>query len=233
MPVTDQTQREARPMNRIAWADPAGRRTLRRRHDRRSAQPVAAGVQEGDGALGPAHVDGARGHHVLVVVHPALVRRRRRPRSGNVVLVGRRGDGDDRLGVVGPGHVVLGAARSDRAVRPGRRRLSPRGRAGRQPDGRRRKASGVAWFTIGGNLGFAIGPLLVALFVPLLDERTTLVFLVPGAVACTLLLANHGRVALPIIASHTTLETLRDAPTCGAWCSWSARSACARGSSSG
>jgi FSR family fosmidomycin resistance protein-like MFS transporter len=70
-----------------------------------------------------------------------------------------------------------------------------------------RKASGVAWFTIGGNLGFAIGPLLVALFVPLLDERTTLVFLVPGAVACALLLANHGRVALPIIASHTTLET--------------------------
>ena len=70
-----------------------------------------------------------------------------------------------------------------------------------------RKASGVAWFTIGGNLGFAIGPLMVALFVPLLDERTTLIFLVPGAVACTLLLANHGRVALPIIASHTTLET--------------------------
>ena len=70
-----------------------------------------------------------------------------------------------------------------------------------------RKASGVAWFTIGGNLGFAIGPLLVALFVPLLDERTTLIFLVPGAVACTLLLVNHRRVALPIIATHATLDT--------------------------
>ncbi len=70
-----------------------------------------------------------------------------------------------------------------------------------------RKASGVAWFTIGGNLGFAIGPLLVALFVPLLGERTTLIFLVPGAVACTLLLVNHRRVALPIIASHATKDT--------------------------
>ena len=70
-----------------------------------------------------------------------------------------------------------------------------------------RKASGVAWFTIGGNLGFAIGPLLVALFIPLLDERTTLIFFVPGALACTLLLTNARRVALPIIAHHATRET--------------------------
>ncbi len=70
-----------------------------------------------------------------------------------------------------------------------------------------KKASGVAWFTIGGNLGFAIGPLMVALFVPVLDERTTLIFLIPGAAACTLLVANHRRVALPIIAPHTTLAT--------------------------
>lgn len=67
-----------------------------------------------------------------------------------------------------------------------------------------KKASGVAWFTIGGNLGFAIGPLLVALFVPFLDERTTLVFLVPGAIACTLLVANYHRVAVPIITHHTS-----------------------------
>lgn len=68
-----------------------------------------------------------------------------------------------------------------------------------------RKASGVAWFTIGGNLGFAIGPLLVALFVPFFDQRTTLIFLVPGALACTLLLFNHRRLGVPIIAHHTTL----------------------------
>jgi FSR family fosmidomycin resistance protein-like MFS transporter len=67
-----------------------------------------------------------------------------------------------------------------------------------------RKASGVAWFTIGGNLGFAIGPLVVALFVPLLDERTTLVFLLPGAAACTLLLVFHDRIAHPIAPRHAT-----------------------------
>jgi MFS transporter, FSR family, fosmidomycin resistance protein len=71
-----------------------------------------------------------------------------------------------------------------------------------------RKASGVAWFTIGGNLGFAIGPLLVALFVPLLDERTTLIFVVPGAIACALLLTNHRRVALPIITHHTSADSV-------------------------
>lgn len=69
-----------------------------------------------------------------------------------------------------------------------------------------RKASGVAWFTIGGNLGFAIGPLLVALFVPLLDERTTLVFVVPGAIACAMLLAGRRRVAAPIIPHHSLAE---------------------------
>jgi FSR family fosmidomycin resistance protein-like MFS transporter len=61
-----------------------------------------------------------------------------------------------------------------------------------------RKTSGVAWFTVGGNVGFAMGPLLVALVAPSLDERTTLTILVPGVVAMALLLVNHRRVALPI-----------------------------------
>jgi FSR family fosmidomycin resistance protein-like MFS transporter len=61
-----------------------------------------------------------------------------------------------------------------------------------------RKATGVAWFTVGGNLGFAVGPLLAGLFIPLLDARATLVFLVPAAVACALLVARRARVALPV-----------------------------------
>jgi len=64
-----------------------------------------------------------------------------------------------------------------------------------------RKASGVAWFTIGGNLGFAFGPLIVALFVPLLDEKTTLVFLVPGAFAFTLLVLGRHRISHPVAAT--------------------------------
>jgi FSR family fosmidomycin resistance protein-like MFS transporter len=67
-----------------------------------------------------------------------------------------------------------------------------------------RKASGVAWFTIGGNVGFAIGPLVAALFLPVLDERTTLVFLVPGAIAFGLLLAFGDRIAHPVNPVNAT-----------------------------
>lgn len=64
-----------------------------------------------------------------------------------------------------------------------------------------RKATGVAWFSVGGNLGFAAGPLVAALFFPLMsDARTTLVFLVPGVAAFLLLLALRDRVRHPVIA---------------------------------
>ena len=63
-----------------------------------------------------------------------------------------------------------------------------------------RPATGLAWFMVGGHAGFALGPLLAALFIPLLDERATLVFLVPGVPSpcgCTtsarLTVAVHGR----------------------------------------
>lgn len=65
------------------------------------------------------------------------------------------------------------------------------------------KAGGVAWFTIGGNLGFAIGPLMVAVFVPFLDQRTTLIFVIPGAIACTLLVTNTRRIAVPVVPRAT------------------------------
>ena len=62
-----------------------------------------------------------------------------------------------------------------------------------------RKATGLAWFMVGGNAGFAVGPLLVALFIPLLDERATLVFLLPGLAVSMWLLHERSRltVALP------------------------------------
>ena len=43
-----------------------------------------------------------------------------------------------------------------------------------------RPATGLAWFMVGGNAGFAAGPLLAALAIPWLGARATLVFLVPG-----------------------------------------------------
>ncbi len=61
-----------------------------------------------------------------------------------------------------------------------------------------RKATGVAYFTVGGNIGFAFGPLVVAAFVPLMDQRATLLILVPGIIACTLLALSYRRIAVPV-----------------------------------
>jgi MFS transporter, FSR family, fosmidomycin resistance protein len=61
-----------------------------------------------------------------------------------------------------------------------------------------RKATGLAWFMVGGNAGFAAGPLLAALFIPLLDERATLVFLVPGLVVSLWLYRERARLAVAL-----------------------------------
>jgi len=63
-----------------------------------------------------------------------------------------------------------------------------------------RKATGLAWFMVGGNAGFAAGPLLAALFIPLLDAQATLVFLVPGAIVSAWLLYERGRLSVALAA---------------------------------
>jgi FSR family fosmidomycin resistance protein-like MFS transporter len=61
-----------------------------------------------------------------------------------------------------------------------------------------RTATGLAWFMVGGSIGFAAGPLLAALFIPLLDERATLVFLVPGLAVALWLYGRRRRVTVPL-----------------------------------
>jgi FSR family fosmidomycin resistance protein-like MFS transporter len=62
-----------------------------------------------------------------------------------------------------------------------------------------RKATGVAWFSVGGNLGFAVGPLLAALAFPFMsDARATLIYLVPGVAACLVLVAHLDRIRHPV-----------------------------------
>ncbi len=61
-----------------------------------------------------------------------------------------------------------------------------------------RKATGLAWFMLGGNAGFAVGPLIAALFIPLLDARATLVFLVPGLVVAVWLHHERDRIGVPV-----------------------------------
>ena len=70
-----------------------------------------------------------------------------------------------------------------------------------------RPATGLAWFMVGGNAGFAAGPLLAALAIPWLGTRATLVFLVPGIAVAGLLLHRRDRLAVAVPARST--ETAR------------------------
>jgi FSR family fosmidomycin resistance protein-like MFS transporter len=54
----------------------------------------------------------------------------------------------------------------------------------------------------GGNLGFATGPLVIALFIPLLDARATVVVLIPAAAVAAVLLEQRRRLALPVVPVH-------------------------------
>ena len=63
-----------------------------------------------------------------------------------------------------------------------------------------RPATGLAWFMVGGNAGFAAGPLLAALAIPWLGARATLVFLVPGIAVAGLLLHRRERLAVAVPA---------------------------------
>lgn len=66
------------------------------------------------------------------------------------------------------------------------------------------KASGVGWFSAAGNLGFALGPLLAAPAILLLDERGTVVILLPGLAICAFLLRHRERLRLPVAARDLT-----------------------------
>jgi len=55
----------------------------------------------------------------------------------------------------------------------------------------RRRASGMAAFSIGGNLGYALGPIAAGVLVAAYGLRGGLVLAVPGAVVATLLVASH------------------------------------------
>lgn len=61
-----------------------------------------------------------------------------------------------------------------------------------------RPATGLAWFMLGGNAGFALGPLVAAIAIPFLHARSTLVFLLPGALVSLWLLRERTRLSAPV-----------------------------------
>lgn len=54
-----------------------------------------------------------------------------------------------------------------------------------------RPTTGLAWFMVGGHLGFSAGPLIASIAIPLFGIEATLVFLVPGTIAAALLIAGR------------------------------------------
>lgn len=62
-----------------------------------------------------------------------------------------------------------------------------------------RPASGLAWFMVGGNAGFAAGPLVAAAAIPFLGLRSTLVFIVPGLAVAAWLVVQRSRLSVPVM----------------------------------
>ncbi len=79
-----------------------------------------------------------------------------------------------------------------------------------------KKATGMSIFAVGGNLGFALGPLMATFFITHLTLKGTTLFVIPGvAIASVFLFSRFWRVDTTAIkkkaASHPALPALRKA----------------------
>lgn len=61
-----------------------------------------------------------------------------------------------------------------------------------------RPSTGLAWFMVGGHLGFSAGPLIAAFAIPLFGITATLIFIVPGIVAATLIVIGRRHVTVDL-----------------------------------
>jgi FSR family fosmidomycin resistance protein-like MFS transporter len=69
------------------------------------------------------------------------------------------------------------------------------------------KGKGIGNFAVGGNLGFAVGPLLVALIFPHLGMRGALLFIIPALISSGLLLKQVGRFRELTAVEETRKQT--------------------------
>ena len=65
-----------------------------------------------------------------------------------------------------------------------------------------RRASGMAVFQTGGNLGIAFGPLLAGVALAAVGSKGGLVFLIPGSLAVLLILCDFGPLGHARRAGH-------------------------------
>jgi len=69
-----------------------------------------------------------------------------------------------------------------------------------------RPATGLAWFMVGGNAGFAAGPLVAAAAIPFLGVRSTVVFVVPGLAVAAWLVSRRLLLAVPVMHAAARAE---------------------------
>jgi FSR family fosmidomycin resistance protein-like MFS transporter len=72
----------------------------------------------------------------------------------------------------------------------------------------RQKATGMRWFSVGGNLGFALGPLLLTPLVLLFGLRGTLVLFVPVAIMAVFVLRELPRLHTFVPPKHSAVAGL-------------------------
>lgn len=65
-----------------------------------------------------------------------------------------------------------------------------------------RKVVGVSWFMVGGNLGMALGPILITAYCAWLGLKGVALFAVPGLLTATLILSYWRRLARRAVDSH-------------------------------
>src|SRR5512139_161687 len=61
-----------------------------------------------------------------------------------------------------------------------------------------KKATGMSFFQVGGNLGLALGPLLLTYAVEIADLPGTLLFLILGGLLLSLILVYYPQLTLPV-----------------------------------
>jgi MFS transporter, FSR family, fosmidomycin resistance protein len=66
-----------------------------------------------------------------------------------------------------------------------------------------RKATGMSFFQVGGNLGLALGPLLLTYAVEIADLSGTLLFLILGGLLLSLILVYYKELTLPVASKKS------------------------------
>jgi FSR family fosmidomycin resistance protein-like MFS transporter len=75
-----------------------------------------------------------------------------------------------------------------------------------------KRATGMSIFAVGGNLGFAVGPILALSLVSFFGLRGTLAMIIPGVLMAILLFYNLSWLSTPVQSAHQEAEKVGKTP---------------------